>query len=216
MHASKNTVIKEDENMLRDILPVIGYANHGIYRWQFRCSNYADILELELDVRPPTQEYAYRLEIDVGIFQLLSFLFLRDMIIIRDSGTTDVIYLEGTSYMDQFEIEEEKYHRMYWKQTMHEGLLIFAEKQFIIQTKARLPRCGLGSISTVRAHVAYFSYDGSIFKDIRLRQSMSEARLASINVLKPRPIVPILPRVNVNNNKSVAMQRNNSKCCLAM
>ena len=67
--------------MLKDMIPSTPLSTAGITRYRFRSNNRADIIEIELDVKPPTTDFhKYTLSMKVGIFEPLIFEFLSDKI----------------------------------------------------------------------------------------------------------------------------------------
>ena len=59
------------------------YSNTCTNRWEFRSSNHADIVELELDIKSPAQDlHGFTLSIKVGILSV--FEFLSDKILISN------------------------------------------------------------------------------------------------------------------------------------
>lgn len=151
-----------------------------MHRLEFRNDNCADILELEFDSKlPNNKNTSYEILAGIGLFKMLKFVIASDniSIIVNNDHQQFVANLsqEMISHPDEIDQYNNYYYRIYWKQTLYQGILIIGGKQWIFQISTAVPNAlqlNFGS----RFGQIIFNNNCAYFKDIRLKQSISRQR----------------------------------------
>lgn len=177
-----------------------------VHRLSFNNDNCADIFELEFDSKiPRNNNTSYQLAAKVGIFDMVKFVIKSDTILIIPAASTNAPHLfvanlsrDIINYPDSIDKSGDNCYRIYWKQTLFQGTLIIAGKQWAFPILTSMP-------NAVEMQLNFGAVFGEIifnncadFKDVRLRLSRSTEQETYVASIKEHATKLQTPATSIN------------------